>query len=73
MPCAIKIIKKESLRGQNGEEDNIMQELNKNELEVLELTQHPHITRVYELLEDSRNYYIVMEVVTGGSLLDRLK
>lgn len=50
----------------------IYQELNKNEFEVLEATEHPNITRIFELLEDSRNYYIVMEFVTGGNLLDKV-
>jgi serine/threonine protein kinase len=39
---------------------------------VLEATEHPNITRIFELLEDTTNYYIVMEVVTGGNLLDKL-
>ncbi len=43
--------------------------LNKDEFEVLESTHHPHITRVFELLEDEKNYYIVAELVTGGNLL----
>ena len=46
--------------------------MNKNEFEVLEATEHPNITRIFELMEDSRNYYIVMEVVTGGNLLDKV-
>lgn len=64
MPCAIKIIKKESLKVHE-----IYEELNKNELEVLEITQHPHVTRIFELMEDKHYYYIVMEMVTGGNLL----
>jgi len=64
MPCAIKIIKKESLKVHE-----IYEELNKNELEVLEVTQHPNITRIFELMEDKHYYYIVMEIITGGNLL----
>jgi calcium-dependent protein kinase len=67
IPCAIKIIKKESLMVHD-----VYQELNKNELEILEITQHPNITRIFELLEDRRNYYIVMEVITGGNLLGKI-
>lgn len=44
----------------------------RNELEVLEATIHPHITRVFELMEDKRNYYIIMELVSGGNLLDQV-
>lgn len=67
MPCAIKTIKKTKLN-----EAQVYQQLNKNELEILEVTQHPNITRVFELLEDAKNYYIVMEVITGGNLLDKI-
>ena len=53
-------------------EVSVYQELMQNELLVLEKTDHPHITRVFELLEDARKYYIVMEYLTGGSLLERI-
>ena len=67
IPCAIKTIKKSSLQVHE-----VYQELNKNELEVLEQTNHPNITRIFELLEDDRNYYIIMEVITGGDLLKKI-
>ena len=44
----------------------------KQELEVLEKTDHPHITRVFELLEDNRQYYVIMELVSGGNLLEKV-
>ena len=65
VPCAIKIIKKSSLAVAD-----VYKDLMRNELEVLEATNHPHITRVFELMEDQRNYYIIMELITGGNLLD---
>lgn len=40
------------------------------ELEVLQNTDHPHIVRVMELLEDEIKFYIVSELVTGGELYD---
>ena len=40
------------------------------ELEVLQKTDHPHIVRVMELMEDDVNFYIVSELVTGGELYD---
>lgn len=43
-----------------------------SELEILEKVDHPHITRVFELLEDQRNYYVVMEYLKGGNLLDKV-
>ena len=68
MPCAIKIILKSSLKVAN-----VYQELNRNELAVLEETQHPYITRVFELMEDNRCFYIIMELITGGNLFDMIK
>lgn len=67
VPCAIKIVKKSKLATAE-----VYQELMKNELEVLEETNHPFITRVFELMEDKRSYYIIMELITGGNLLDMI-
>ena len=39
---------------------------------MLEATEHPNITRIFELLEDNFNYYIVMEYVTGRNLLEKM-
>lgn len=64
---AIKVIKKSKL-----EENEVYMELMRNELLVLEKTDHPHITRVFELLEDKKNFYVVMEFMTDGNLLDRV-
>ena len=50
----------------------VYEQLNRNEFEVLEETQHPHITRIFELMEDDRNFYIVAELVTGGDLLKKI-
>ena len=65
MPCAIKQIAKAGLR------NDLHRALNRNEFQVLEVTHHPHITRVYELMHDADNYYIVSELVTGGDLKRR--
>jgi len=42
------------------------------ELEVLSLTDHPHMVRVFELLHDEANFYIITELVTGGELYDHI-
>ena len=47
-------------------------ELLRNELLVLEETDHPHITRVFELMEDNKNFYVVMELLPEGNLLDKI-
>ena len=66
MRCAIKTIRKSSLKS------DLAKQLNKNEFEILEETQHPHITRVFELMEDDKNFYVVQELMTGGDLYSKL-
>ena len=44
----------------------------KQELESLENTDHPHITRIFDLCEDDKYYYIVMELISNGNLLDKV-
>lgn len=48
------------------------QELLQNELLVLEKTDHPNITRIFQILEDKRSYWVVMELIEGGNLLDKI-
>ena len=66
VPCAIKVIEKESLYNDR------RIELNKNELELLEEIDHPQIVRTYELMEDQSCFYIIMEVMRGGTLMDKI-
>ena len=42
----------------------------KDELHVLEEITHPHIMRIYELLEDDDFYFIVSEYIRHGELFD---
>ena len=44
----------------------------KQELEVLEKVVHPNITRIFDLCEDKRSYYVVMELISGGNLLEKV-
>ena len=63
--CAMKIVDKSHI-GQH----QVLLDLMEQELEVLQNTDHPHIVRVMELLEDDIKFYIVSELVTGGELYD---
>ena len=40
-----------------------------NELQILEDISHPNIVRIFELLEDDSNYYIVSELMKHDTLL----
>ena len=42
------------------------------ELDVLSKTDHPHMVRVFELMQDETNFYIVTELVTGGELYEHI-
>ena len=48
--------------------DETMAQLMCNEIYVLQKTDHPNIVRVFELLEDSDNFYVVMELLSCGDL-----
>ena len=50
----------------------VLVDLMEQELEVLQKTDHPHMVRVFELLQDDTNFYIVTELVTGGELYDHI-
>lgn len=47
-------------------------ELLMNEFEFCEQNVHPHIVRVFELLEDDEHHYIVMELMKGGDLFSHI-
>lgn len=65
LKCAIKIIRKNRIAPHK-----ILVDLMKNELQILEDTSHPHILRIYELLEDDSFYFVVSEFVRFGELYD---
>lgn len=65
--CAIKIVSKAHI-GQH----QVLVDLMEQELEVLSKTDHPHMVRVFELLQDEAHFYIVTELVTGGELYDHI-
>ena len=39
-----------------------------NEIQILEEISHPNIVKIYELLHDENNYYIVSELMKNGEL-----
>jgi calcium-dependent protein kinase len=63
---AMKSIKKNSLLKE--EQERLFSEMN-----ILKNLDHPNIVKLYELFEDSKNYYLVTEYCSGGELFDRIK
>ncbi|KAF6779224.1 hypothetical protein AHF37_01233 [Paragonimus kellicotti] len=74
---AIKCIKKKFLSKSqstlNAQKDaESRKESLDNEIHVLQRLQHPNIVQLLDVLEDEQCYYLVMELVTGGELFDRI-
>lgn len=61
---AIKVIDKKSLKGK--------EEALKNEIAVLKTAKHPNIVLLEEEYSDKNKVYLVLELVTGGELFDRI-
>ncbi|XP_063685684.1 calcium/calmodulin-dependent protein kinase type 1-like isoform X2 [Bolinopsis microptera] len=61
---AVKCIDKKSLKGK---EDSL-----ENEISVLRKADHPNIVKMIEMFEDKNYLYLVMDLVTGGELFDRI-
>ena len=61
---AIKILRKKLIKGKN--------EYNRIEREIkyLKLFNHPNIIQIYEVIESSSSFYIVMEYAPGGELFN---
>ncbi|XP_041470128.1 serine/threonine-protein kinase SIK3-like, partial [Lytechinus variegatus] len=62
---AIKIIDKTQLEG-----DNIQKIV--REVKVMKLLSHPHIIRLYQVMETDRYMYLVTEYASGGEIFDHL-
>ena len=61
---AVKFLNKKKIRSME------MEEKVRREIKILRLFMHPHIIRMYEVIETSAEIYIVMEYVKGGELFD---
>ncbi|OWF35797.1 calcium/calmodulin-dependent protein kinase type 1-like [Mizuhopecten yessoensis] len=61
---AIKCINRKCLAGK--------EESLENEIEVLRRLRHPNIVQLFDVFEEKNNVYLVMELVTGGELFDRI-
>lgn len=44
----------------------------KDEITIAHQLDHPNIIKLYEIFEDARAYYLVMEICSGGDLLDAI-
>ncbi|EFJ16445.1 hypothetical protein SELMODRAFT_234034 [Selaginella moellendorffii] len=61
---AIKILNRRKIRAMD------MEEKVRREIKILRLFMHPHIIRLYEVVETSTDIFVVMEFVKSGELFD---
>lgn len=62
---AVKQVLKSTMRGSEVQ-------VFKKECEIMKSMDHPNIIKLYDTFEDRKNYYLVMELCTGGELLDKI-
>ena len=43
-----------------------------NEISILKKVDHPNIIKLYEIFEDEKNIYLIMEKCNGGELFDKI-
>mmetsp|Transcript_50675 Transcript_50675/g.109980 ORF Transcript_50675/g.109980 Transcript_50675/m.109980 type:complete len:503 (+) Transcript_50675:112-1620(+) len=63
---AVKIINKKKMEQMN------MHEKIRREINILQFLKHPHVIRLYELLDTPSDIFMVMEYVPGGELFDHI-
>ncbi|XP_050414132.1 calcium/calmodulin-dependent protein kinase type 1 isoform X1 [Patella vulgata] len=61
---AVKCIDRQGLRGKEEALDN--------EIQVLRRLSHPNIVKLLDVFDDKSHVYLIMELVTGGELFDRI-
>lgn len=61
---AIKILNRKKIKQMD------MEEKVKREIKILRLFMHPHIIRLYEVIETPTDIYVIMEYVRSGELFD---
>ena len=44
-----------------------------SEMNILKNLDHPHIVKLFEFYQDSKNYYLITEYLAGGELFTRIK
>eukprot|EP01012_Entosiphon_sulcatum_P031269 TRINITY_DN3919_c0_g1_i1.p1 TRINITY_DN3919_c0_g1~~TRINITY_DN3919_c0_g1_i1.p1 ORF type:complete len:542 (+),score=119.47 TRINITY_DN3919_c0_g1_i1:71-1696(+) len=62
---AVKILNRKKIQSSQGVDKKI-----RREIRILKLLRHPHIIRLYEVIETPTDIYMVMEYVSGGELFE---
>lgn len=64
---AIKVLDKEKIQKQN------MGAQVKKEISIMKLVRHPNVVQLKEVLASRTKIFIVLELVTGGELFDKVR
>lgn len=64
LKVAIKILNKAKIKSMD------MTEKVRREINILKMCTHPHIIRLYEVIDTPSDFFVVMEHVSGGELFD---
>lgn len=51
---------------------HIKRRLLEREIEIMKACEHPHILRLYDVLEEEKHMSLVLELVQGGELFNRI-
>lgn len=66
--CAVKIIQRDNKVGEWSNENMF-----RTEVDVIRNLQHEHVIKFYEVYEDTRFLYVVMEKCDGGEVFDKIR
>ena len=42
------------------------------EIHILKIVRHPHVVQLYEIIETSKELYLIMEYARGGELFEHI-
>jgi|EP00670_Eutreptiella_braarudii_P003167 serine/threonine protein kinase len=63
---AIKIMERKALLEEG------MEEQLKREIAIMRKLNHPNVTQLYEVFQTTKHVYLILELVTGGELFDKI-
>lgn len=64
---AVKIVSKKGLNS-----DHMTSTFKLQEIQVLKQLDHPNILKVFQIFEDKKSFYVVMEFCSGGELFNKI-
>jgi len=62
----MKLVEKKKLTNEE-EKEKFMAEI-----QILKQLDHPNILKIFEFYQDKKNYYLIIELCTGGELFDKI-